>query len=280
MTTKTLTAAIATISWIDVKVGLPVHDCDPATKDPQRAAFITNAGFRFSNFLEAFVIVHERLGIQEYGFSRSSGMYRGSSAFGLGSAVVGKIGRSSKRSNTSVTFRQLVGARTVSHEVAAEVVGIIAGAGIGGFMIGGPVGSFVGAVGVGAAVGYRTGKEIADLIKSFPPIWTELALTMNSDGTTQSALVSHSVFPSNTMFSRGSAALREFASDGYRICASYDGDLGQLNRWQSSGWDLADEARSGASDGNPWGMQNPAKTIVEKLVHSCPSGYKCDGPFL
>jgi hypothetical protein len=281
MATKKFTAAIATISWIDNKVGLPVKDSDPSTIT-QRGAFTTNANFRFSNFLEAFAIVDDRLGIQQYGFSRASGMYRGPSEFGFQSAVVGKIGRSSIRSSHSVTFRQLVGARTQSHEILGERVGGGAGAivgGIGGFMVGGPVAAFVGAVGV-CAVGYVTGKELAELAKSFPPIWTELELTINSDGRIRPSLLSHSVFPSNTLFGLGKAALGDAAAEGYSAFASYDGDLGPLQRWQSSGWDLAAQNRSGPTDGNPWGMRNPAKTVGEKLVQSCPSGYECKGPFL
>lgn len=281
MAAKKFTAAIATISWIDNKVGLPVKDSDPATIT-QRAAFTTDANFRFSNFLEAFVIVDDRLGLQQYGFSRASGMYRGPSEFGLQSAVVGKIGRSSIRSKQAVTFRQLVGARTQSHEIAGEVGGGGAGAiagGVGGFMIGGPVGAFVGAVGIGA-VGYFTGKEIAELVMSFPPIWTELELTINADGSIRHSLLSHSVFPSNTMFSPGKAVLGELAADGYAACASYDGDSGPLQRWQRSGWDLAARNRSGPTDGNPWGMKNPAKTVGATLAQSCPSGYECKGPFL
>jgi len=281
MAIKKFTAAIATISWIDNKVGLPVKDSDPATIT-RRAAFTTNPNFRFSNFLEAFVVVDDRLGIQQQGFSRASGMYRGPSEFGLQSAVVGKIGRSSIRTNQTATFRQLVGARTQSHEIAGEVGGGGAGAiagGVGGFMIGGPVGAFVGAVGV-CAVGYFTGKEVAELIKSFPPIWTELELTISADGSIRRSLLSHSVFPSNTIFGVGKAAVGESVADGYAAFASYDGDLGRLQRWQSSGWDLAAENRSGPTDGNPWGMKNPAKTVGETLVQSCPSGYECKGPFL
>jgi hypothetical protein len=278
---KKFTAGIATVSWIDSKVRLPVKDSNPATST-ERAAFITDVKFRFSNFLEAFVIVDDRLGIQQYGFSHASGMYRGSSEFGLESAVVGKIGRSAVWTNQAVTFRQLVGARTRSHEVAGEVGGGGGGAiagGIGGFMIGGPVGAFVGAVGVGV-IGYYTGREVAELIKSFPPIWTELELTINADGSIRPSLLSHSVFPSNTMFSPGKAAPSEFIASGYRVCACYDGDLGQLGRWQNSGWDLAARNRTGPTDGNPWGMKDPAKTLGETLVQSCPSGYSCEGAFL
>jgi hypothetical protein len=276
MVAKKFTAAVTTISWIDSKVGLPVSDSDPATVS-KRAEFTTDANFRFSNFLEAFVVLDDRLGIQQYGFSHASGMYRGPSEFGLPSAVVGKIGRSSIPSKQAVTFRQLVGARTQSHEIAGEVVGVLAGGG-GGFMVGGPVGAFVGAAAIG--VGYFTGKKIAELIKSFPPIWTELELTINADGSIRRSLLSHSVFPSNTMFSPRKAVLGESIADGYTACASYDGDSDRLQRWQSSGWDLAAQKRSGPTDGNPWGMKNPAKTVGEKLVQSCPSGYECKGPFL
>ena len=281
MATRKYTAAIATVSWIDTKAGLPVKDNDPATIT-KRTPFITNSNFRFSNFLEAYVTFDDRLGIQRYGFSRASGMYRGPSEFGLQSAVVGEIGRSSVRSNKAVSFRQLVGARTQSHEIAGEVgvgaAGAITG-GIGGFMVGGPVGAFVGAVGA-CAVGYYTGKELAELIKSFPPIWTELELTINLDGQIRRSLVSHSVFPSNTLFCPGKATTGEFVEDGYTAVGAYDGGLRQLERWQRSGWDLAAPIRSGPTDGNPWGMKNPAKTIGQKLVSDCPAGYECKGAFL
>jgi len=275
MALKKLTAGIATVSWIDKKVGLPVKDRDPAAFS-QRAEFTTNANFRFSNFLEAFVVVDDRLGIQQHGFSRASGMYRGPSEFGLKSAVVGKIGRRSTRSSLAATFRQLVGARTQSHEIAGEIVGGGAGmvvGGVGGFMIGGPVGAFVGAV--GTAVGYFTGKEVAELWKSFPPIWTELELTIRADGSILGSLVRHSAFPSNTMFDPGNAAEGEWVASGYRICGYYDGDSARLNQWQENGWDLANQNGAGPTNGNPWGMKNPAKTLGETVPQACPGGYTC-----
>ena len=281
MAVKKVTAAVATVSWIDKKVGLPVKDVDPSAFT-KRETFTSDANFRFSNFLEAYVIVDDRAGIQQCGFSSASGMYRGPSEFGLKSAVVGKIGRAMARSNRGVTFQQIVGARTVSHEVAGEVggggVGVVAG-GVGGFLIAGPVGAFVGAVGVGA-VGYFTGKELAELIKSFPPIWTELELTINVDGTIDHALRSHSVFPSNTLFRPDAAGVSDFVATGYKAREYYDGDASRLKRWQNSGWDLAAKNRAGPTDGNPWGMKNPAKTIGETVPQSCPSPYTCGGAFL
>ena len=68
------------------------------------------------------------------------------------------------------------------------------------------------------------------------------------------------------MFSPEKAALGELVASGYMACAYYDGDSRRLQRWQSYGWDLAAQNRSGPTDGNPWGMKNPAKTLGEKLV--------------
>lgn len=146
-------------------------------------------------------------------------------------------------------------------------------------MIGGPIGAFVGVIPVGA-VGYFTGKEVAELVKSYPPIWTELELTINADATIRTDLVSHSAFPSNTFFTVPLATSADIVAGPYTSRQQYDGDAGRLKQWQSDGWDLATAVRSGPTDGNPWGMANPAGTIGEKLVQSCPAGYECRGAFL
>ena len=94
----------------------------------------------------------------EMGVYRRKRDVRGPSKFGLSSEVVGKIGRKIVVGAAEFSFRQLVGARTISHEVAGGAGGGTAGAvagGVGGFMVGGPVGAFVGAVTIGA-VGYFT----------------------------------------------------------------------------------------------------------------------------
>lgn len=49
MATQTLSAAIATVSWIDAKVGLPVKDRDPSSFS-RRDDFTTDPKFRFPIF--------------------------------------------------------------------------------------------------------------------------------------------------------------------------------------------------------------------------------------
>jgi hypothetical protein len=125
-------------------------------------------------------------------------------------------------------------------------------------------------------VGYFAGREVAQLFKSFPPIWTELELTINSDGSIRHVLLSHSVFPSNTLFSQEKAVSNELVEARYTVRAGYNGGLKQLQRWQDFGWDLASKNRVGPTNGNPWGMRNPAKTLGMKVLQECPQGYTCE----
>ena len=274
MANRKLTAGIATLSWIDKKAQIPVDDPDPGVST-NRQHLIAGATFRFSNFLEAFIIVDDRGTVQNSGFTNEAGMYRGPSKFGINSAVVGKIGRATQQSPKSATFRQCVGARTVSHEVAGEVggggVGIVGGA-VGGFMVGGPVGAFIGAASIGL-VGYFTGKEVAELIMSFPPIWTEIELTINADGTIKYQLLSHSVFPSNTFYAIDRASEKDLLSEDFKRRSYHDRDQTNLKRWQDKGWGITPPSRGCPSEGNPWGMENPAKTIGVKMKSETPQGY-------
>jgi hypothetical protein len=271
---RTLTAAIGTLSWIDKKAKIPVDDPDPGPV-AKREHFNTGTTFRFSNYIEAFISFDERNRIQRWGFTDASGMYRGPSKFGLSSEVVGKIGRKIVVRGGEVSFRQLVGARTISHEVAGGAGGGTAGAvagGVGGFMVGGPVGAFVGAVTIGA-VGYFTGKEVAELIMSFPPIWTEIELTINANGNISYQLLSHSLFPSNTLYALASALEGDLRGVELQRVGYHDGDMTRLKEWVDNGWGLSPPTRGCPSPGNPWGMENPAGTIGVKLSNETPTGY-------
>ena len=48
----------------------------------------------------------------------------------------------------------------------------------------------------------------------------------------------------------------------------YNGGLNQFQQWQNFGWDLASTNRVGPTNGNPWGMRNPAKTLARRCCRS------------
>src|SRR5262245_61928732 len=122
--------SIASFSWIDPRTGLP--EVDP--RDPgawtSRRLIRSTLGYRFANFLEAFITVDESTGyVVGHGFTPASGIYRGLSFAGLPSAFWPAI-RSVRLGSDPVVFTQIVGAQTKSAE------------GIGG-AFGGPIGELV-----------------------------------------------------------------------------------------------------------------------------------------
>lgn len=284
MSNRTLTGGIAALSWIDPKTGLPEVDKrgDPGARI-SRSDIKDGHLYRFSNFLEAYVTVNDAGALLDAGFTADSGMYRGPSAFGLDSAPVGKIGRTTSRRTSKAVFRQLVGSRTESPEKIGGAAGAVGG-GIGGAVLvgavagawAGPVGMFVGAVALGT-VGYFTGREVAELVSAFPPIWTEIELTIHCDGKLEYQLVSHSVFPSNTFYALQNVRASRSDPEVYvRQGNSYDGNNVRLTAWKANGWGMAARARSGATAGSPWGMGDPGKVLGGgSLQHQCPPGYTC-----
>jgi hypothetical protein len=234
-----------------------VPDSEPAATITQ--SFITgNSGFRFSNYLNASITTRDSINIESSNFQSNSGLYTSPSQFGIASQRYPT--RQNKENITrngiqGVQFRQLVGARTISPAVAGGRVGAgvgVAGGAYVGAKAGGALGTFVtpglgtaiGGVGgaiVGGVAGFFAGTATANSIPaiSFPPIWTEVQLTLLANGTRECQLVRHSLFPSNS-----------FYCDLTRTISPYVALGPEQTDWQSSGW----------GSGNPWGATRPTFT--------------------
>jgi hypothetical protein len=247
--------SIATLSWIDPVTGLPEVD---KAGDPGptiiRAQILGKKGYRFSNFLEAWIEVDTKDVIIACGFSTDSDMYRGPSYLNTESAPVGNIGRKTLRQQKSVTFRQLVGCRTMAPEKIGQTTGRVVGR-----LAAGPVGEYVGG---------RLGRSTAEAAKVFPPIWTELELTINADHTFSHAFPNCSLFPSVSYY-----ALDENTWAYSRQGPSYNA-VPMLDTWYDKGWGPATLTPFAPrpTPGNPWSMTKPTFTTESKLT-PVPQGY-------
>jgi hypothetical protein len=283
----TCTAGIATFSWIDPKTGLPEVDKkgEPPAKI-KRSDIMAGLLYRFSNFLEGEITVGPTGSIVRAAFTKDSDMYRGPSFAGLNSAPVGNIGRTVTTTTQAATFRQLVGCRTESPEKIGAGAGAVVGGGVGVYAgikagalvgsVGGPVGAFIGAVTLGT-VGYFAGREVAEFATAFPPIWTELELTIAADGSVKGRVLSHSLFPSNSFYMIQGSRWDSSGDDDYiRTGSSYDGDQVRLKSWKDNGWGASKGtgARSGPTSGNPWGKSDPSKVLgTGEVPFPTPAGY-------
>ncbi|OKH53861.1 hypothetical protein NIES2101_08830 [Calothrix sp. HK-06] len=99
---------------------------------------------------------------------------------------------------------------------------------------------------LGGITGYLAGTATANNIPptNFPPIWTEIQLTVMADGTRDFQILRHSLFPSNSFYSNPVATNTLVLTNSYSALAS------QQTAWQNSGW----------GSGNPWGMNRPTFT--------------------
>lgn len=280
------TAAIATMSWIDPKTGLP--ETDKGAEPPAKVTREDIKGgklYRFSNFLEGTVFLDSSGRISRAAFTDDSGMYRGPSFAGIESAPVGRIGRTVTTTHQEATFRQIVGCRTVSPEKIGAGAGAVVGGGVGvyaGAKVGaiggawaGPVGMFIGAVAVGT-VGYFAGREVAEFVTAFPPIWTELEMKISADGSVKGSMVSHSLFPSNSFYFIENTRVDGAGGEKYKRVVTYDGDNTRLKSWKEKGWGGAASAgaRSGPTAGNPWGMTDPSNELGGgSITHETPVSY-------
>ena len=72
----------ATCSWIDPATGLPEVDESPITQpSKQRSFFVGNSGYRFCNFMEAWIETSpDGRSILSSGFTADSRMYRAKQA--------------------------------------------------------------------------------------------------------------------------------------------------------------------------------------------------------
>ncbi len=246
------TASVCTLSWIDQRTKLPENDADgplgviPGYKVTREDDTLP---FRFLNLLEATILVDGSSPprILSSNWTSASRIYQNpsygkikSEAFQTRQSIIPKGDR--------VVFQQTVGARTVSPEVIAEMVGGAAG--------------FV--TGVGLPIGDKLGRAVSHEFFGFPPIWTTLTLTLFSDGRSEGAVLCHSLFPSMSYYAlKGASGGAPRETSFYSLVGkAYDVHApGDVERWKTDGWGPLPSAPSGPSKGNPWGLKKSDLTV-------------------
>lgn len=234
----------ATVSWIDPATELPeVDNIKPNGPTTTRQFLTGSAGFRFCNFIEAWVSYDTAVrAVTGYGFNEAtSKIYRAPSFAKIPSHVFPRRPDVSV-ARDAVTFTQIIGARTQSPEVIGGAVGAGVGAGFG------PVGGVVG--------GY-VGEKVAHKVTGFPPIWSQLRLKIFNDGRFEVHLLQHSLFPSLTLYKvRLDGANQSNNYDRVDIVgASYYNAVPSLEKWKKEGWGpVRGGPISGPTAGSPWGV--------------------------
>lgn len=244
---KVFSYSVASVSWINAKTELPEVDKSTWSADSVVQPVLTaNHGYRFCNFLDVYIEVAPDGKISSYGFYPQSGIYRGPSYGDIPSHAF-PVNHSKTISPKAdfVTFRQVVGARTVSAEHYGKRVGL--GLSIAFFPLSG-----LGVVG-SAIAGWFGGGTAAHQIIGFPPIWSILEIRLFSSGYAEETLVQHSIFPSLTYFVQGGVTAER--DKIYKRRSIYDARKEiELPKWQENGWGQIQGA-SGPSKGNPWGAE-------------------------
>jgi hypothetical protein len=250
-----ITGSATSISWIDPAspAGARVPDTPPPASITE--GFATGStGFRFSNYLNAWVDTEDSVHLTGADFAANAGLYRGPSFAGVPSYPY-PVQRNRSPFNEGgvegMEFEQTVGARTISPGVIGGGVGGLAGIGAGafaGFKLGGLSGSPLGPLGagggalvgglLGGAAGYFIGTGVARTFTNFPPIWTRIKLRIKANGEKSHQLVEHSHFPANN-----------FYADLSQV-RTYGALAPEEARWGSLGW----------GGGNPWGIPRPTVT--------------------
>jgi hypothetical protein len=259
---KTFAASAATLSWIDRRTGLPEVDVVAPAAAITRGKITGNAGYRFASFLDVSVELNEMTKtVTAHAVLPQTGIYRAPSYLHLPSWKF-PVDTQVATGKEPITFTQVTGARTISPEIIGTGGGVVAGA-AGGAAIGVWAfgwGALPGAV-IGGVVGGLTGETVAHGVTGFPPIWSEIRVSVWNDGRTTCELLRHSLFPSLTWYTPDPKV-----KDGYvqtpvnaSGAAYYDG-MPNLARWKTEGWGpLAKGSVSGPTAGNPW---NDFKGIV------------------
>ncbi len=271
-----ITRGCAALSWIDPATGLPeTDDGGHPGATITRSTILGERVYRFANFLEAWIETDpDTNAIVDSGITTASGMYRSPSFLRIPSAQVGKIGRINAGSSNVATFRQIVGCRTVSPETAGTGGGVVIGGGgavlLGIYVIGTGGWGLLALGVVGGVAGGLGGREVAEAVTAFPPIWSEIELTIAADGSTTQTLVSQSLFPSCTFYRQTTGS-----TTGFDVVGSYNA-VPALARWERSGWGNAPSPRANATSGNPWSMDHGKDRLGGHTVRRmCPTGYTC-----
>lgn len=255
--------AAATCSWIDPKTGLPEVDSTPIVAPATNSGFLTgNSGYRFCNFISAWADIDTvKNRIVRKGFESVSGMYRGPSFLNIPSHAF-MTSQDSFDEGSDARFTQVVGARTVSPEVAGAGGGVVVGA-IAGGVIGSAVpviGTAIGAI-AGGVIGAFSGEAAAHAITGFPPIWTKIQIRICGNGQVEAQVLQHSLFPSMTFYVQKpptSGVARSFAISSPAGASTYYNatkDV-ELPDWKERGWGQISSSKSlGPTGGNPWSIE-------------------------
>ncbi len=258
---------VASASWIDERLWSPaLPEVDHGSlgrytnnTHMRRSVLTGEEAYRFSNFLEAFIEVDAQGRITGNGFTDASKMYRGTSFAELESEVFETRRHVIDTAPDRVQFKQLVGCRTQSPEEIAAAVGMVVGAGIGGVFLG-PLGAIA-----GGWIGHEAGREFIEELLVFPPIWTELSLTIYANGRSQGELLRHSHFPSNCYYLQADASNNNFTRDSIYDARSHK------DYWLAHGW----------GRGNPWNIPQPSglgDNRTALLQGSAGGTARCTGP--
>ena len=236
--------SVAALSWIDPRMNLPEVDKGGDPGDfITREAILANRGYRFANFLEASIaIVNTGKGpivptaVGDVGYTKDCGMYRAPSFLNIPSYAYPIRLFAPVTVNGGIEFRQIVGCRTQSAEVAAR-------------NLPGPMGAIGGA--------------IAQKIFNFPPIWTDLKLTIRYDGTYSSELVAYSLFPSVSFYENSKIPLINMPGSSSSSDQAYEKKFGyngnpNYDNWITAGKGWGKQVLGpSATQGNPWGVTKP-----------------------
>jgi hypothetical protein len=230
---------VASTSWIDERLwSLTLPEVDHGSQSRyinatsiQRSVITGEEAYRFSNLLEAYIDVNPDGRITGNGFTDASRQYRAPSFFDIESEVFPMRRETITALADRVQYKQLVGCRTKSPEVIAEIVGMGAGYAISPVLY--PI--------IGRKVGREVGRELVEEFLVFPPIWTELSLTIYADGRSEGAMLRHSDFPSNCFYLNPNNSSNDFNRHSIYDARS------RKDYWLAHGW----------GRGNPWNIPNP-----------------------
>ena len=263
MPLTTIVHSVASLSWIDPRLydakSLPEVDRggDPG-QIMTRDRILGKTAYRFANFLEAYVVVNTKKEVEKYGFTSDSGMYMSPSYRAIEpEAFAEKTERFLLDNNRGVRFVQTVGCKTISPETIGGSTGMrtVAGAlGIPRYYEG--INEMTRMV---SKLGYDVGRKVAEQILVFPPIWTQLELTIYSDGSFEGNLVRHSIFPSVSFYlQRYTVEAFTYNTTSYTELSTYDART-VIDNWRSTGWGIlsASTPLQGPVAGNPWGIPDP-----------------------
>ncbi len=252
---KTYVASAATLSWIDSRTGLPEVDLIPPGPTVSRGAITGNRGYRFASFLDVSTEFDEaRSTITGHTVLPETGIYRAPSFLHLPSWKF-PVTTEAATGHEPLTFIQVTGARTISPEIGGAggggVVGAGVGAGIGVWAFG--WGALPGAA-IGGVIGGLTGEAGTHAITGFPPIWSEMLISIFNDGRVTYKLLRHSLFPSLSYYTPDPSRPGDYRRTPVNAAglAYYDG-MPNLNRWKREGWGPIPKGFiTGPTPGNPW----------------------------